>query len=147
MKLSEMFAGLSRNAQDLEKRMGEWEADLTKRGEAWLESGKQWLADAQKRDDEMAAQMKGYVDRASDSVKAQWAKGQQAWDAEIAQIRARTDQMRKDAVAMNAKDRAEWSEAYAAQMLGFAQKVQDEAGKAVAAAAEARAASDKAAKA
>lgn len=142
MKLSDMFASLSRGAQDLEKRMGEWEQDLSKRGAEWMESGKQWLAEAQKRDDDIAAQMKGYVDQASDAVKAQWANAQQDWDAEVVRVRGMAEKLRADAAAMTTKERAEWAEAYAAQMVNFAQKMQEEAGKAVAEAGQARAKAD-----
>jgi len=147
MKLSDMFASLSRGAQDLEKRMGEWEKDLSARGSEWMESGKQWLAEAQTRDDEIAAQMKGYVDQASDAVKAQWAKAQKDWDAEVVRVRGMAENLRADAAKMTANERAEWAEAYAAQMVNFAQKMQEEAGKAVAEAGQARAKSDETKKA
>ncbi len=139
MKLSEMFASLSRGAQDLEQRMGEWEKDFSQRSAEWVESGKQWLADAQKRDDEMTAQLKGYVDQSSEQVKMQWAKAQKDWDAEADRVRGMADSLRADAARMSANERAEWSEAYAAQMVNFAQKMQEQAGKAIAEAAEARA--------
>lgn len=147
MKLSDMFASLSRGAQDLEGRMGEWEKDFSKRGSEWLESGRQWLAEAQKRDDEIAAQMKGYVDQASDAVKAQWAKAQQDWDAEVTRVRGMAETLRADAAKLTTSERAEWAEAYAAQMVNFSQKMQEEAGKAVAEAGQARAKADEAKKA
>ena len=127
--------------------MGEWEQDLSKRGAEWMESGKQWLAEAQKRDDEIAAQMKGYVDQASDTVKAQWTKAQQDWDAEVVRVRGMAEKLRADAAAMTTNERAEWAEAYAAQMVNFAQKMQEEAGKAVAEAGQARAKADETKKA
>ena len=47
--------------------------------------------------------------------------------------------MRGKVDASNAEDYADWSEAYAANMVAYAQSMQDEASTAVAAAAEARA--------
>jgi hypothetical protein len=139
MKLSDMFSSLSRGAQDLEKRMGEWENDLSQRSAEWMASGRQWLADAQKRDDEISTQMKDYVENASDMVKEQWAKAQKDWDSEVTRVRGMADKLRADAAQMTANERAEWSEAYAAQMVNFAAKMQEEAGKAVAEASQARA--------
>lgn len=147
MKLSDMFASLSRGAQDMEKRMGEWEKDLSQRGSEWWESGKQWLAEAQKREDAIADQMKGYVDQASEQVKAQWAKAQKDWDAEVVRVKGMADNLRADAAKLTATERAEWSEAYAAQMVNFAQKMQEQAGKAIAEAAQARAKAEDAGKA
>lgn len=146
MKLSDMFASLSRGAQEMEKRMGDWEKDLSQRGAEWLESGKAWLADAQNREDAIAAQMKGYVDQASDQVKAQWAKAQKDWDAEVARVKGMAENLRADAAKMTATERAEWSEAYAAQMVNFARRMQEEAGKAMAEAAQARAKAEEAGK-
>ena len=47
--------------------------------------------------------------------------------------------MRAQAQNMHDEDMADWSEAYAANMVAYAQQIQDEASNAVAAAAEARA--------
>lgn len=139
MKLSDMFASLSRNAQELEKRAAKWQEDLGNRSDEMVQSAKAWIADAQKRDDDLKAQVKDYFNDASDQVKAQWEAAKTEWDGDVATLKAKGEEMRKKAESMHAEDTADWYEAYAANMVAYAQQVQDEAAKAVAAANEARA--------
>ena len=142
MKLSDMFASLSRNAQDLEKRAAKWQEELGNRSSEMVESAKGLLADAQKRDDDLKAQVKDYFNDASEQVKAQWATAKAEWDSEAAKLKAKGEEVRKKAETMHAEDNADWYEAYAANMVAYAQQVQDEAANAVAAANAARAKAD-----
>lgn len=139
MKLSELLGSLSRGARDLEVSVAKWEAELDARGEQLQEQAKTWLASAQKRDEEVRAEIGKQISDASDKVKAQWAKTQADWDAEFERVKAKAAEARKKAEAMQAEDTADWYEAYAAHAVSFAQRMQAEASNAVAAAAKARA--------
>lgn len=142
MKLSEMLASLSRNAQEFEKRAAKWQDEMKDKSDEMVKSAKDWYASAGDRQKDLEAQIQGYFDDASDQVKAQWSKAQTDWDAEVARLRAKSEEMRQAAKDMHEEDVADWSEAYAAHMVSYAQQVQEEASKAVAAAAEARAKAD-----
>ena len=142
MKLSDMFASLSRNAQDLEKRAAKWQEELGNRSSEMVESAKGWLADAQKRDDDLKAQVKDYFNDASEQVKAQWATAKAEWDSEAAKLKAKGEEVRKKAETMHAEDNADWYEAYAANMVALAKRSEQEATSAIAAAIEARAKAD-----
>lgn len=139
MKLSDMFASLSRGAQDLEKRVEKWQQDMASRSGDLMENARKWREQAEARQADLNQQIKGYFDDASDEVKAQWDKAKTDWDAEVAKIRAKGEEMRQAASHMQHEDVADWSEAYAANMVAYAQQVQEEAANAVAAAAQARA--------
>jgi hypothetical protein len=139
MKLSDMFANLSRSAQDLEGRVSKWESELNAKSDELLENAKAWLASAQKRDDELKAKAVNYLNSANEQVKAQWAQTQAGWEAEFARVKAKASEARSKAEAMQAQDAADWYEAYATHMVSFAQRVQEEASNAVAGAAKARA--------
>lgn len=144
MKLSDMFASLSRNAQEFEKRAAKWQEDLGNRSEEMIEGAKSWFANAQKRDEDLQAQVKDYFNDASEQVRAQWTAAKTEWDGEVAKLKAKGEEVRKKAETMHAEDTADWYEAYAANMVAYAQQVQDEAANAVAAANEARAKADSA---
>lgn len=139
MKLSDLFASLSKSAQDLEARAAEWEGQLRNRGDQLVDDAKKWLASAQERDDELRAKTTSYLNDASEQVKAQWAKTQSEWDAEFVRLKARAEEAQKKAQTMQSKELADWYEAYAAHMVSFAERVQQQASNAVAGAAKARA--------
>ena len=139
MRLSDMFASLSRSAQDFEKRIDKWQKDLAERGDELQASAKKWRESAEERQKELDAQIKGYFNDASEQVKAQWNKAKTDWDADVAKLKAKGEEMRQAVAQMHDEDVADWSEAYAANMVAYAQQVQEEASNAVAAAAEARA--------
>ena len=139
MKLSDMFSSLATSAKDFEKRLATWQEDLSNRSEDLMKSAKQWRDQASERQADLDQQIKTYFEDASDEVKSQWNKSKADWDAEVARIRAKGEEMRQAASTMHAEDVADWSEAYAANMVAYAQQTQEEASKAVAAAAEARA--------
>lgn len=145
MKLSDMFASLARNAQDFEKRVEKWQEDFRDRGEDMMDSAKRWRETAEQRQQDLDAQIKGYFNDASEQVKAQWSTAKGDWDKEVEKIKAKGEEMRVAAKGMHEEDVADWSEAYAANMVAYAQQVQEEASKAVAAAAEARGKAGKAA--
>ncbi|MDO5643256.1 MAG: hypothetical protein Q4G26_12855 [Paracoccus sp. (in: a-proteobacteria)] len=144
MKLSDMFASLSRSAQEMEKRAAKWQEEIGNRSGEMVDSAKSWLANAQKRDDDLKAQVKDYFNDASEQVKKQWETAKTEWDGEVAKLKAKGEEVRKKAETMAAEDNADWYEAYAANMVAYAQQVQEEAANAVAAATEARAKADSA---
>lgn len=139
MKLSDMLAQLSRSAQDFEARVEKWQQDFANRGEGLMDSARKWREQAEARQTDLNARIAGYFDDASEEVRAQWKASKSEWDAEVARMQAKGAEMRAKAGAMAAEDMADWSEAYAANMVAYAQQVQEEASRAVAAAAEARA--------
>ena len=65
----------------------------------------------------------------------------------MAELKKKAAEMRSKAETMQAGETADWYEAYAANMVNYAQQMQEEASNAVAAAAEARAKADAAKKA
>lgn len=136
MKLSDMFSTLAENARTYEKRVAEWQDEMTSRNDEMMASARKWQETAMQRQDEMNRQIRGYFDQAGESVRNQWQAMQTAWDEQFQKMRERGEEMR--AQAMKSGNFPEWAEAYAAQMVGFAQKVQDEAANAIAAATEAR---------
>lgn len=139
MRLSDLFTNMADGARTLEERVKKWQEDLEARNADMVENARRWQADAAKRQDELQQRIQGYMDDASENVRAQWGNMQKSWDEQVAHLKAKGDEIRTKAEAMNAEDTADWYEAYAATVVNYAQKMQDEASTAVAAAAEARA--------
>jgi hypothetical protein len=137
MKLSDMFAALAENARTFEMRAAEWQDEMNARNEEMLAGARKWQEAAFQRQDEMNQQMKGYFEEAGENVRAQWQSMQTAWEEQFQRMREKSDEMRT--AAMKSGNFPDWAEAYAAQMVSFAQKMQDEASNAIAAATEARA--------
>ena len=136
MKLSDMFSTLAENARTYEKRVAEWQDDLNSRNDEMLASARKWQETALQRQDEMNRQFRGYFEEAGENVRNQWQAMQNAWEEQFEKIREKGEEMR--AAALKLGHLPEWAEAYAAQMVGFAQKMQDEAANAIAAATEAK---------
>lgn len=136
MKLSDMFSTLAENARTYEKRVAEWQDEITSRNDEMMASARKWQETAVERQDEMNRQIRGYFDEAGENVRNQWQTMQTAWEDQFQKMRDKAEEMR--AAALKTGKLPEWAEAYAAQMVGFAQKMQDEAANAVAAATEAR---------
>lgn len=136
MKLSDMFSTLAENARSYEKRVAEWQDEMTARNDEMLASARKWQETAMQRQDEMNRQIHGYFEEAGENVRNQWQVMQTAWEDQFQKIREKSEEMR--AQAMKSGTFPEWAEAYAAQMVSFAQKMQDEAASAIAAATEAR---------
>lgn len=143
MKLSDMFATLAENARDFEQRASQWQQDMTARNEEMMANIRKWQESAVQRQDEVNRQMRGYFDEAGENVRNQYAAIHSVWEEQFDKMKARAEEMRQSASKMQGGDFADWAEAYAAQMVGFAQKIQEEAGNAIAAATEARAKSGK----
>lgn len=137
MKLSDMFATLAENARSFEKRAAEWQDEMTARGDEMMSSARKWQETAMQRQDEMNKQMRGYFEEAGENVRNQWQTMHSAWEEQFQKMREKGDEMRS--AAMKSGHFPDWAEAYAAQMVSFAQKMQDEASNAIAAATEARA--------
>lgn len=137
MKLSDMFATLADNARVFEKRAAEWQDEMTARNEEMMASARKWQEATMQRQDEINTQMRGYFEEAGENVRTQWQTMQTAWEDQFQKMREKGDEMR--AAAMKSGNFPDWAEAYAAQMVSYAQKMQDEASNAIAAATEARA--------
>ena len=136
MKLSDMFASLAGNARDFEERVSEWQAQLTSSNEDMMVSARKWQEAAKQRQEELNKQMQGYFEEANENVRAQWQTMQTSWEEQFRKMQEKGEEMR--AMAMKSGNFSDWAEAYAAQMVTFAQKMQDEAANAIAAATEAR---------
>lgn len=137
MKLSDMFATLADNARAFEKRAAEWQGEMTARNDEMMASARKWQETTMQRQDEMNSQMRGYFEEAGENVRTQWQTMQAAWEDQFQKMRDKGEEMRT--AAMKSGNFPDWAEAYAAQMVSFAQKMQDEASNAIAAATEARA--------
>lgn len=142
MKLSDLLTGLADNARVFETRVKKWQDDLEAKGDELMASAKRWQENAKARQEDLDKQIQGYLADASENVRTQWAQMQGGWDAQVSQTRAKAQELKARAETMQAEDYADWSEAYAATMVKYAQQIQDEASTAVAAAAEARAKAD-----
>lgn len=142
MKLSDMFTNLAENARSFEKRVGEWQEQMNSKNDDMMDSARKWQDAAMQRQDEMNKQMQSFMDDASENVRSQWEVMQSAWEEQFQKMRGKGEEMRTAANNLKGGDFADWTEAYAAQMVAFAQKMQDEAANAIAAATEARAKTD-----
>lgn len=136
MKLSDMFSTLAENARTYEQRMAEWQDQMNVRNEEMMSSARKWQETTMQRQDEMNRQIRSYFDEAGENVRSQWQTMQSAWEDQFQKMREKGEEMR--AAATKSGHFPEWAEAYAAQMVGFAQKMQDEAASAIATATEAR---------
>lgn len=136
MKLSDMFSTLAENARTYEQRMAEWQDQMNVRNEEMMSSARKWQETTMQRQDEMNRQIRSYFEEAGENVRSQWQTMQSAWEDQFQKMREKGEEMR--AAATKSGHFPEWAEAYAAQMVGFAQKMQDEAASAIATATEAR---------
>ncbi|MCF3974780.1 hypothetical protein [Paracoccus salsus] len=137
MKLSDMFSTLADNARSFEKRAAEWQDQISSRNDEMMASAQKWQETALQRQDEMNKQMRSYFENANENVREQWEAMQAAWEEQFQKMREKGEEMRESAA--KGGQFPDWAEAYAAQMVAFAQKMQDEASNAIAAATEARA--------
>lgn len=137
MKLSDMFASLADNARVFEKRAAEWQDEVSARSDDMMASARKWQENALQRQEEANEQIRGYFDEAGENVRGQWQQMQAAWEEQFKAMHDKGEEMRE--AAMKSGHFPDWAEAYAAQMVSFAQKMQDEAANAIAAATEARA--------
>lgn len=138
LKLSDLFSTLAENARSFESRVAEWQDDLSSRNEEMMSSARKWQEAAKERQDDMNQQMRTYFEEAGENARNQFQTFQQAWEDQFKKLQERGEEMRNTASKAKGGDFAKWSEAYAAQMVAFAQKMQDEAANAIAAATEAR---------
>lgn len=142
MKMSDMFAMLAENARTFEERMNALQDEMSKNSENAMEHARQWQASAMERQEEVNRQIRTHMENANEQVREQWQKMQSGWEAQYEKMRAQGEEMRAAAMKVaggkDGQGMADWAEAYAAQMVGFAQKVQAEAAEAIAKATEAR---------
>ncbi|MFC0199077.1 hypothetical protein [Paracoccus rhizosphaerae] len=147
MKLSDMLTALADNTRNFEERMEAWQAAMTKNSEEAMDQARKWQESAMQRQEEMNRQIRAHMEGTSDTVRSQWQQMQQAWESQFETLQKQGEEMRTNAMKMGGTDGkgfADWAEAYAAQMVGFAQKMQSEAASAIATATEARNKSGKA---
>lgn len=142
MKMSDMFAMLAQNARVFEERMGAWQAEMSKNSEEAMEQARKWQESAVERQEEVNKQLRSHMEQASEQVRSQWTQMQSAWEGQFERLRKQGEDMRAQAMKMSGGKGgpafADWAEAYAAQMVSFAQKMQGEAADAIAQATEAR---------
>lgn len=136
MKLSDMFSAMAENARHYEQRVSDWQDQLSARNDEMMASARKWQDSAMQRQEEMNRQIRGYFEQAGETMRSQWQSMQTAWEEQFQNMRAKGEEMRESAKASG--HFPDWAEAYAAQMVGFAQKMQDEAASAIAAATAAR---------
>ena len=137
MKFSDMFATLADNARRMEERAAEWQNQMNVKNDEMMASTRKWQETALQRQDVMNAQMRSYFEEAGENVRGQLQVMQSAWEEKFQKMREKSEEMREQ--AMKGGHFPDWAEAYAAQMVSFAQRMQDEASNAIAAATEARA--------
>lgn len=137
MKLSDMFSTLAENARNFEQRAAEWQSEMTSRNDDMMAGARKWQETALQRQEEVNKQVRTYFEDAGENVRNQWQTMQAAWEEQFQQMQQKGEEMR--ASALKSGHFPDWAEAYAAQMVAFAQKMQDEAANAIAAATEARA--------
>lgn len=135
MKLSDMFSTLTENARAYEKRVNEWQ-EMTGQNNEMMNTARKWQETAMQRQEDMNQQIRGYFEEAGENVRQQWQTMQAAWEEQFQKMREKGEEMRD--AAKSSGHFPEWAEAYAAQMVGFAQKMQDEAANAIAVATEAK---------
>ena len=136
MKLSEMMETVTDYTKDFEAQMGAWQSNA----EAWATDAetqaKAWYADAKARLEKAEGKFDAFVASASESAKAEWDKADAAMNDQLAELQAKTKELRDSVSAYGAQTRAEAAEAYAAALSKYAVSVQNEAEKAMAFAAE-----------
>ncbi len=139
MKLSTMLSDLAKRSRDLEKQADAWSKQLDKEGKKLSASLQAWMDGQKAREEELKGQVAAYLSSAGEQVRSAWKEGEESWNAEVARLRQMATEAQSKAAARSKDGAADLYEAYAAHAVAFAQKAQDEASKAVAAAAEARA--------
>lgn len=137
MKLSEMFSHLAENARSFEQRAAEWQDQMTARNDDMMAGIRKWQETAMERQDEMNKQMQAHFEQAGENARKQWEAMQGTWEEQFQKMREKGEEMRE--AALKGGYLPDWAEAYAAQMVSAAQKMQDEAGKAIAVATQEKA--------
>lgn len=139
MKLSDLLEQLADGTKKFEAQLDEWQKSLSAHGEDAVAKAKEWQKTAEARGEEWTQQFKAYADGVDDDVKRQWDKMQAGFETQMASARKQADEWRTKAEAADADTTAKWHEAYAANMVALAKRAEEEASKAIASAAEARA--------
>lgn len=139
MKLSDLLDSLADGTKKFEAQLDEWQKSLSAQGEEAVAKAKEWQKTAEARGEEWTQQFKAYADGVDDNLKSQWDKIQAGFDIQMASARKQADEWRSKAESADAETTAKWHEAYAANMVAIAKRAEEEASKAIAGAAEARA--------
>lgn len=143
MKISDLLTSLAGSAKNLETQMDEWNKSLSAQGDQALAKVKEWQQAAERRDEEWKAQFKVYANDVDAGLKKQWTELQTGFDTHMETVRKQAAAWRSEAEQKDAQTRADWYEAYAANMVSIAKRTEQEATAAIAAAAEARAKTNK----
>lgn len=139
MKLSDLLESLADGSRKFEAQIDEWQKSLSAQGEEAMEKAKEWQKTAEARGEEVTEQFKAYAAGVDDDLKRQWDKIQAGFDTQMASAKKQADEWRSKAETVDAETTAKWHEAYAANMVAIAKRAEDEASKAIAGAAAARA--------
>ena len=139
MSLSDLLTSLADNARKFETQLDAWNKSLTAQGDEILAKTKEWQKTSERHSEEWTAQFKAYAEGIDGDLKSRWAKLQSDAEAQVEVARKRAEEWRAEAEKKDAETRATWYEAYAANLAAIAQRSEEEASKAIAAAADARA--------
>lgn len=142
MKLSDMIETLADYSRQLEGKSAQWQANAEQWASDYRARAQAWYDDAETRMKQANAQFETYLSEASDTARAEWEKADDIWTSQIAEVQAKSENMRQSIESYETKARAEASQAYAAAMSKFAITVQNEAEKALAFAAKEQGKSD-----
>lgn len=143
MKISDLLTSLAGSTKVLEGQLDEWNKSLSAQGDQALAKVKEWQQTAEQRNEEWKAQFKAYASGVDDDLKGQWTELQAGFDTHMDAARKQVESWRAEAEKQDADTRANWYEAYAANMVSIAKRAEQEATTAVSAAAEARAKASK----
>ncbi|ULA65564.1 MAG: hypothetical protein LZF86_220025 [Nitrospira sp.] len=139
MKISDLLASLAGSAKDLEAQMDEWNKSLSVQGDQALAKVKEWQKTAERRSEEWRTQFNAYANDVDMSLKNQWTELQAGFEKQMVAARKQAEAWRAEADKKDANTKANWYEAYAANMISVARRAEQEAAAAISAAAEARA--------
>ena len=136
MKLSDMMEAVTAYSKEVEAKFGEWQNDAAKWANDAEAQAKAWQADAEARLQQAEEKFDTYIASATEAAKSEWTKADTAFNGHLADLKAKTDELREAVATYETNARAEAAEAYAAALSKYAVSVQTEAEKAMAFAAE-----------
>lgn len=144
MRISDMLSSLAKSTKGLEGQMDEWYENLSVESDQALAKIQEWRRNAERRADAWNAEFSAYSNGVDEKLKGQLAELQAGFETQMNAARTQVAAWRADAEKKDADTRADWYEAYAANMVAVTKRAEQEASAAIAAAAEARAKARKA---
>ncbi len=139
MKISDLLTSLAGSAKNLEAQVDEWNKSLADQSDQALAKVKEWEEAAERRNEEWKTKFKTYANETDENLKRQWNELQTGFNDQMDSARKQAEAWRAEAERKDADDRANWYEAYAANMVSIANRAEQEAASAITEAAEARA--------